>query len=272
MKLIFLDIDGTLLDHDVLHDVPPSAKQAVALTRSKGNKVILCTGRSKSSVNDQIIDFETDAQVYAAGAHIEEKGQIIEWKAFDSALLSALIDELENAHFGIVLEGRQHNYYNEAAVQHFITLDNQASQNGTQLPERTFLSLMDHQRDPQPINKLTFYALDNENLHALIHQFDKQCNFIRHKVDPNGYIGYECCLKNIHKGRAVQIVCDHYGVSLADSIAYGDSMNDAEMIQTAHLGIAMGNGVEQLKQMADEVCGKVSEDGLYKSFQKHGLI
>ena len=55
-------------------------------------------------------------------------------------------------------------------------------------------------------------------------------------------------------------------------IAFGDSMNDLEMIQTAGLSICMANGSEELKKIADEVCPAVSEDGLYQSFAQHGLI
>ena len=44
------------------------------------------------------------------------------------------------------------------------------------------------------------------------------------------------------------------------------------MIQTAGLGVCMGNGSEALKKIAGEVCPPVGEDGLYRAFEVHGLI
>lgn len=67
-------------------------------------------------------------------------------------------------------------------------------------------------------------------------------------------------------------MCKYPGVPIADTIAFGDSMNDLEMIQTAGPGICMGNGCEALKKIADEVCAPVEEDGLYRAFARHGLI
>lgn len=59
---------------------------------------------------------------------------------------------------------------------------------------------------------------------------------------------------------------------MKDTIAFGDSMNDVEMIRTAGLGICMENGNGVLKELADEICPAVTEDGLSKAFEKHGLI
>ena len=53
--------------------------------------------------------------------------------------------------------------------------------------------------------------------------------------------------KAFTKGTAIQLICQHYHASLQDTIAFGDSMNDSEMIQCAGIGIAMENACEELK-------------------------
>ena len=70
----------------------------------------------------------------------------------------------------------------------------------------------------------------------------------------------------------MELICRYYGADLKDTVAFGDSMNDLEMIQTAGLGICMANGSGTLRLAADEVCPSVSEDGLYHAFSRHGLI
>ena len=55
-------------------------------------------------------------------------------------------------------------------------------------------------------------------------------------------------------------------------MAFGDSYNDIEMLQAVGTGVAMGNAPAQLKEIADDVCGRVSEDGIYRYCIEHGLI
>ena len=58
----------------------------------------------------------------------------------------------------------------------------------------------------------------------------------------------------------------------ADCIAFGDSMNDEEMLQTAGVGVAMGNASEQLKALADMVCDRCECDGIAKALEELNLI
>ena len=276
MKLIFLDIDGTLLDHDVLHDIPTSAKKAISETRKKGNKVILCTGRSKSNVPNDLIDFEVDAAVYAAGAHIEVKGQLIESHVIEKQKVIELDQELDQLAFGVVLEGPCIGFCNALAIKHFEVINKnytlQSDEQGMNLHHDLYLPIKDFSLYNYDINKLTFYANDEIALKPWMNKYSELYEFSQHKTDANGYTCYECCLKGINKGRAMKVLVNYYQASLSDTYAYGDSMNDYSMILQAHVGVAMGNGVEALKQVADVVCGKVSEDGLYLSFKTLGLI
>lgn len=74
------------------------------------------------------------------------------------------------------------------------------------------------------------------------------------------------------KGSAIRHILDHYDLDPSQAIAFGDSHNDMEMLQAVGTGIAMGNATPQLKAIADEVCGPVSEEGIYHYCMDHGLI
>lgn len=63
-----------------------------------------------------------------------------------------------------------------------------------------------------------------------------------------------------------------FGINIEDTIAIGDSVYDLEMLETAQLGVAMGNASETVKAYADDITHSVDEDGLYKAFKKYGLI
>ena len=65
---------------------------------------------------------------------------------------------------------------------------------------------------------------------------------------------------------------EKYQVSAKDTIAFGDSMNDYQMIRDAACGVAMGNADEKLKAIADRVCETVWEDGVIRELKRMHII
>lgn len=74
------------------------------------------------------------------------------------------------------------------------------------------------------------------------------------------------------KGSAIRHILHYYGLTPAEALAFGDSHNDEEMLQAVGTGVAMGNATDGLKAIADEVCGSVSDDGIYHYCIGKGLI
>ncbi len=69
------------------------------------------------------------------------------------------------------------------------------------------------------------------------------------------------------KANGIPLILDYDGASLTDTVAIGDSMNDLEMVRTAHLGIAIGNAMPELKKAADYIAPDIDEDGLSTAIQ-----
>lgn len=74
------------------------------------------------------------------------------------------------------------------------------------------------------------------------------------------------------KGSAIHEILRYFHLEASQALAFGDSYNDVEMLQAVGTGVAMGNAPAQLKQIADDICGHVSEDGIYHYCAEHGLI
>lgn len=72
----------------------------------------------------------------------------------------------------------------------------------------------------------------------------------------------------INKGHSMLTYLHMHGLSQETSVAIGDGNNDIQMIKAAGIGIAMGNADEKVKQKADFVAGKISEDGLSHILEK----
>jgi len=67
---------------------------------------------------------------------------------------------------------------------------------------------------------------------------------------------------DVSKSIAVQAVLDYFDVSPEEALAFGDGDNDIDMLEQVGFGIAMGNGSEALKKVADYVTKKSTEDGI----------
>ena len=64
------------------------------------------------------------------------------------------------------------------------------------------------------------------------------------------------------KGAALTFLANHFNCDLQDTIAVGDSWNDHEMLEVAGLGVAMGNAIAPLKEIADYITASNNEDGV----------
>lgn len=73
---------------------------------------------------------------------------------------------------------------------------------------------------------------------------------------------------NINKGKAISRVCEYLQEDIKNTIAFGDSLNDLEMIVAAGIGIAMGNAEAALKEKADLICESVMEDGVARELKR----
>ena len=70
----------------------------------------------------------------------------------------------------------------------------------------------------------------------------------------------------------MRILAEAFHAELSDTIGFGDSMNDLEMIEAVGVSVCMDNGSPLLKAKSDRVCPAVDEDGLAAAFRELGLI
>ena len=76
---------------------------------------------------------------------------------------------------------------------------------------------------------------------------------------------------NAVKGRALQTACACLGTDAAHTVAFGDSLNDLTMLQSAGLGVMVSNGWQEIRQYCDDVCLSNNEDGPAHYLNQHFL-
>lgn len=79
-------------------------------------------------------------------------------------------------------------------------------------------------------------------------------------------------VKDITKAHAIDRLLAHLGANRQGTVAFGDAAVAIPMLEYCAVGVAMGNGSEDIKAMADIVAGDVEEDGLARAFERLGLM
>ena len=84
-KIIFLDVDGTLVNYE--NQIPESAVAAIRKARENGHKVYICTGRSEAEVYDAIWEIGLDGMIGGNGSMLRTMTQLscISWLQLTSA-------------------------------------------------------------------------------------------------------------------------------------------------------------------------------------------
>ena len=100
---IFLDIDGTLLDHEI--GIQESSRIAIAQAQANGHRVCLATGRPKPEVDDEIQAIPFDGCIYSCGAMVESHGKVLFYKPFSQELVLHMMHLLQAHAIGFNLEG-----------------------------------------------------------------------------------------------------------------------------------------------------------------------
>lgn len=273
-KAIFLDIDGTLTEPG--SNVPPeSALRAIKLARQKGNLVFLCTGRNRGMLKP-LLSYGFDGFIGSAGGYVECEGRLIYGCPMRKEQQEKIFEVLKENGIYRTVECLNDSYTDES-FKEFLAEKCSASGNSEllrwrkQIEESLNIRPMSEYAG-QPVYKVVVMSPGIEQLRKAEKEIGDEFVFCIQDTDDYGIVNGEIVNRDFDKGRGVRRVCEHFHIPLSDSVGFGDSMNDKEMIEVVGLGICMGNGSETLKKIADHVCGSVTEDGLLKAFEEYDLI
>lgn len=276
-KIIFLDVDGTLLNENGV--VPESAKLAITEARKNGHYVFLCTGRSKAELFDYIMDIGFDGVIAAAGGYIEVNGQVVLHKRVNNEDVKHLVNYFDENNIDFYLESNGGLFASKNCKAHLIKIIFGDSNMDAKVREELeigmspFIDCLIENENlfREDINKISFLGSDIP-IEKIKKEFEANFNVISSTVAVFGDNSGELSLPGVHKALAIEILLEHLNLSKEDTYAYGDGINDAEMIAFVKYGIAMGNAKETLKELAYDITDTHDEDGIYNSFKKYQII
>ena len=93
-RIIFLDVDGTLVDYE--GRAPASAVEAIRRARAAGHRVYLSTGRSRAEVYDELWDIGLDGLIGANGGYVEDAGEVVLHQHLSAEHCRRVVDWLQS--------------------------------------------------------------------------------------------------------------------------------------------------------------------------------
>ena len=121
-------------------------------------------------------------------------------------------------------------------------------------------------------DRLVLEITEAQQLQPARDALEADFKFVVQDVAAHHCLNGELINRSFDKGRGVRIVAQACGIPIEDTIGFGDSMNDLEMIETVGTSVCMDNGSPKLKEVSDIVCPAVDADGLAIAFSQLGLI
>lgn len=276
--LLFFDIDGTLVDSEHGCSMPyPSSIEAIHQAQKNGYLCFLASGRNYAGLSGYV-DLGFDGMVFSDGGGIILKdGRTYLTPIPEEIVKEYMDDAINNYSAEIILATKDALYASEGQYEEFQESAKQAATYGNATSEELFAMWHIHhleEYDGQPVIESDI-SFPNEKVekeweskkHPFLEYVSTSASYGRGDLT-SGEVTYQ----GVTKGNGCKRVAEISNVSLDNTFAFGDSMNDASMIRTCGVGIAMGNAAEELKEMADYITDDVDKEGLLKAMLHFHII
>jgi Cof subfamily protein (haloacid dehalogenase superfamily) len=272
-KYVFLDIDGTLVGYD--SKIPESALMALKAAKANGHKMIICSGRPLYMVYPELLSaIEFDGIISSGGACVTVGDKVIYESIIEGETLQTVVEYFRREGIRFMVQSKDHAFcekdFEGIVIPAMLAagvskeLIYQAYGRHTVVEDASVITgaeKLSYFCSPYPPSKIS------EDLSGIFYVVDFSIG-ISEEFSSFGELNNA----GVTKATAIGHYLSHVGGSIEDTIAIGDSGNDLEMINFAHISVAMGNATDEIKAAADFTTTAVDNDGIYNAFVKLGLI
>ena len=267
-RAVFVDIDGTLCDSR--QRPPRSAIDALHEVRSNGHRLFACTGRSAPEVYPRFWDVGFEGLVGGAGGYARVGSRVLVDERMPREhveVLTALWEELDAFY---IWQGPDQMGPSEGYLDFFVPRAGTHPEDWIEYAQSITPFIVDV--DDGTFTKVTAYVPpEKASLERVTAALPAGYRAIIGSVGAAGYVPFEVVPAHLSKAVGISAVCEYIGIPRSRTVALGDSNNDVEAVETAALGISIGNGCEALVKVADIVAPSVSNDGLAWALSAAGL-
>lgn len=249
-KVLALDIDGTLV-HASRKQITPVCAQTLHRLQQQGVLIVVASGRAPHACAASVFgDFKPDYYTCVNGACILDKNRRpIHEDRLELYQLEALLDFAQkNEH--VLSFSFDDCYYVYSGYEKYIEYYQKKWGAGSHLKDGS-----SHTRHLQSMPYGAFALMPYE---ATV-EFSKMQPSLRFAASAKD--AYDVYKVENHKAMGLSVLLEKLSISWAEVVAVGDGDNDVEMLETAGLGVAMGNASLSVQACAKYITGTVQDDG-----------
>lgn len=257
IKAVIFDIDGTYYDH-ITKSVLPSTIQAVKKLQKAGYKVALCSGRPYLTAKQLPVfdDIPWDGFIGGAGIRVhDEQFQMIWENTFTKKQLTHIFEVADAYKISLMASGERT----------FITRS--LNDEEKEICDRIHLTL------PQAADTWHGEVIDALSMvtknAAKYHVFNEIEDIA---LQASSEYIIDIIKTDTNKAMGISHLMKYWGYDAHDYMAFGDSLNDCEMLKEAVCGVAMGNAMQALLPFADIICGNSDTPAIADTLKKLNLI
>lgn len=256
IKIVFFDVDGTLIDIGA-KKVSEKTIEGLKRLKERGIKICLATGRAPIELPN-IPNIKFDAYITFNGSYCFDDKNLIYSCPMDKQDVYQIIDNANKLNKSVSIATKDKILCNE----NDLILEKYIGFAGMKLKTSNKFSQIIKEEDIYQImlpceEKEYKSVLSGTKNASIAAWWDKAVDIIP---------------SNSGKGNAVKNVLKCFDIKQNEAMAFGDGDNDIEMLKEVAYGIAMGNSCENLKELANDICKKASEDGVYYYLFENGVI
>lgn len=274
IRLILLDIDGTLTNSR--KEITPRTKEILLKAQASGITLALSSGRPENGLYKFARELEMDTHnglfICYNGARVLncQTGEVYFNQAMSIEEGKAVLRHLKNFDAVPIINKDKYMYVEDVFNSHidydgekFNVLSYEVRGNGFMLCEKQDLEdFADFE-----LNKILTYASPE---YLALHYKEMAAPFEgRLNMMFTSPFYYEYTALGIDKAKAIETALIPLGYKKENMIAFGDAQNDISMLKLAGIGVAMGNAVDEVKAIADEVTTSNNDDGIAVVLEKH---
>lgn len=250
IKVIFFDVDGTLLSHST-KGVPQSARDTIKKLRKANVKCVICTGRHMIELNDLPMDnLDLDGYILLNGQLLLDGNK----KMIHGSMMSdyqKIIDLFNEKELPVQILEEDDTYIN------FVN-------------DYVVNALTDISTPVVPIKAYSgkpFYqavCFIDESKQNYLEDKLRNCKITRWNNKAVDVVS-----KDGGKVAGIKKYLELTNITQDETMAFGDGENDIEMLEFVKYGIALGNGVDKLKEVADYITTDIDDDGIKNAVEKY---
>lgn len=259
-KIIFFDIDGTILSHRNF-TISDSTLGAIKQAKENGHLTFINTGRTFAEIDAEILNLGFDGFVCGCGTYISYNNSILLHALIDQKTRKELIQDFRTLKLNAILEGTSGIYFDEQPKDETVRFieDMYKSHNFNvktwDEPGIEFDKFCIWQGEPKA--KKQFYE-----------KYKLQFDFISR----DGEAFWETIPKGYSKATGIKYLLDHLNIPYENAFALGDSSNDLAMLSYVKHSIGMGNSDQAVKDIVSYITRDVDEGGVAHALRHFNII